>query len=156
TGNFSPRAGLAWSPFASRRNVVRASYGIFYDRVPLRPLANALLSANNTTAITTASQASVSLSPTQLAAPVFPNIITALPAGVLFNLTTMDLNIHNGYSEQASFEIEQQLPASGTLSVGFEHVTGRHLLISVNQNVPTCAASGNNNACRPNPNFANQ
>jgi len=34
-------------------------------------------------------------------------------------------------------------------------VRGLHLLISVNQNVPACAASENNNGCRPNPAFAN-
>ncbi|MGE3510288.1 MAG: TonB-dependent receptor [Vicinamibacterales bacterium] len=43
--NVSPRLGLAWSPFDSRRTIVRASTGLFYDRVPLRALANALLSA---------------------------------------------------------------------------------------------------------------
>ena len=47
--NLSPRVGLAWTPFGSERTVVRASAGSFYDRVPLRPLANALLSAGNTT-----------------------------------------------------------------------------------------------------------
>ena len=49
TNNFSPRAGFAWSPFESRRTVVRGSFGLFYDRVPLRALANALLSGGNTT-----------------------------------------------------------------------------------------------------------
>jgi len=35
--NVSPRIGLAWSPFANHGTVVRVSYGLFYDRVPLRP-----------------------------------------------------------------------------------------------------------------------
>ena len=32
---------------------------------------------------------------------------------------------------------------------------GLHLIVSVNQNVPTCTASGSNNGCRPNPSFGN-
>ena len=47
--NLSPRAGFAWTPSESRNLVVRGSAGLFFDRVPLRALANALLSANNTT-----------------------------------------------------------------------------------------------------------
>jgi hypothetical protein len=30
-----------------------------------------------------------------------------------------------------------------------------HLIASINRNAQTCAAAGNNNGCRPNPNFAN-
>ncbi|MCU1258920.1 MAG: hypothetical protein JWO80_1805 [Bryobacterales bacterium] len=157
TNNISPRAGFAWSPFASRSTVVRGSFGLFYDRVPLRALANALLSAGNTVDVGSLSQISLSLSPAQSGAPVFPNILSSLtlPPGVLFNFTTMDRHIQNAYSEQGSFEIEHQLGGRSTLSVGYEHLRGLHLIASVNQNVPTCVAAATNNGCRPNPAFGN-
>ncbi len=157
TNNFSPRGGFAWTPFASRKTVIRGGYGLYYDRVPLRALANALLSAGNTTKVSNLSQISLSLSPTQAGAPLFPNILSSLtlPPGVLFNFNTMDPRMQNAYSQQGSFEIEQELGNHSTLSAGYQHVRGLHLLISVNQNVPACAASGSNNGCRPNPGFGN-
>ncbi len=157
TNNVSPRAGFAWTPFASRKTVIRGGFGIYYDRVPLRSLANALLSANNTTNPANLSQVSVSLSPTQAGAPVFPNILSGLtlPPGVLFNFSTMQRNMQNAYSEQGSLDIEQQIGSKSTIEVGYEHVRGLHLLVSVNQNAPTCVASGTNNGCRPNASFGN-
>ena len=135
--------------------MVRGGFGLFYDRVPLRALANALLSGGNTTITGPDSQVSLSLSPTQTGAPVFPNILTSPPAGVLANFSTMNRAMQNAYSEQGSLEIEHQLGARATLSAGYQHLRGLHLIISVNQNVPTCAASGANNGCRPDPTLAN-
>ena len=156
TNNLSPRLGFAWMPFDSRRIVVRGSAGLFFDRVPLRALANALLSAGNTTDLSQLRQISISLSPEQQSAPVFPNILAApVPSVTLVNLTTMDRNIQNAYSRQASVEVERQVGDSTTLSVGYQYVRGRHLIIQVNQNVPTCAASGTNNGCRPIAEYAN-
>lgn len=153
--NLSPRAGFAWSPFPSSRTVIRGSYGLFYDRIPLRALANALLSSRNSTTLNSDSQVSVSLSPAQTGAPVFPNIIGSLPAGVLVNFTTMQRDMQNAYSEQGSVEFEQQIGAHSTLSAGYQHLRGLHLILSINQNVPACIAAGTNNACRPNPNYGN-
>ena len=156
TNNVSPRVGVAWSPFASRRTLVRGSAGLFYDRVPLRAVANALLSAGNTTDLDNLRQISVSLSPTQAGAPTFPNILPgAVPSVTLVNFTTMDRDLRNASSRQASVEVEQQLGERVTVGVGYQYLRGRNLLLSVNQNVPACVASGTNNGCRPNPNYAN-
>lgn len=153
--NIAPRLGFAYAPFASRRSVIRGSYGLFFDRVPLRSLANALLSSNNTTNFTATTQASLSLSPAQSGAPVFPKILAALPSGLLTNFTTIHPNLQNAYSQQISLEIEHQLSSKSTLSLSYQNLRGLHLIMTVNQNVPTCVAAGTNNGCRPNPDFAN-
>jgi hypothetical protein len=156
SGNLSPRIGIAWSPFESRATLLRASAGLFYDRVPLRALTNALMSANNTTDVNGLQQYSVSLSPTQTGAPVFPAILpNPVPLVTLPNLTTMDRQLQNAYSQQTSAEIEHQLGDSTTLALGYEYVNGSALVMSINQNVPTCVASGNNNGCRPDSSHAN-
>jgi Outer membrane receptor proteins, mostly Fe transport len=155
TNNISPRGGFAWSPFASKRTVLRGSFGLFYDRIPLRALANALLSSGNTTNVTSSTFTTVNLSPTQAGAPIFPNILPVVPSGVLVNFSTMDPHMQNAYSEQGSIEIEHQIGENSTLSVSYQHLRGLHLIASINENAPTCAAAGTNNGCRPNPDFGN-
>jgi carboxypeptidase family protein len=154
--NIAPRVGFAWAPSSDAGTVIRGSAGLYFDRIPLRALANALLSAGNTTDLNNLRQISVSLSPAQVNAPVFPQILSApVPLVTLVNFTTMDRNIQNAYSEQASLEVERALGEHSSYSAGYQYVRGRDLIISVNQNVPSCVAVGTNNGCRPNPTYAN-
>ena len=148
TNNISPRVGFAWSPFSNRGTLVRASYGLFYDRVPLRPLANALLSANNTINPAEARFFSYSFSPTDTGAPLFPSVANTPPTGTKPNYATMDPNIQNPYSQQASLEVEQQISPTSTLSLSYQHVRGLHLISSINTNI-------NLDGTRPDPTRGN-
>ena len=78
-----------------------------------------------------------------------------MPSVTLPNLTTMDPAMQNAYSRQANVEVERQIGERATVSAGYQYTGGRHLIISVNQNVPSCAAAGTNNGCRPNPSYGN-
>jgi hypothetical protein len=133
--NVSPRLGFAWSPYFNRRTVIRGSVGIYYDRIPLRPLANALLSAHNTTDPAQASLLSYTFSPNQAGAPTFPSVAAGPPIGAVLNYSLMSRNIHTPYSLQTSLGIEQQLTSKSTLGLSFQHLRGVHLIGAINTNI---------------------
>ena len=150
--NFAPRVGLAFAPDLlgrDRKTVIRASYGVFFDRIPLRATSNALQRDG--------SKYRVAVLPFgQAGAPVFPNVLTEFPTNLLVSVTTIDPNIRNAYSQQASLQVERELSASTSLSVGYLRVRGAHIILSRNVNVPRFPASaGVPNLGRPDPRFAN-
>ena len=146
--NVSPRVGFAWSPFANKGTVVRGSFGLFYDRVPLRALANALLSANNTTDPTQGRLLQYTYVPGDTGAPTFPNVSTTPNPGSKISYALMNPNIQNAYSEQASIGLEQQINRTGTLGISYQRTRGLHLLSSLNRNI-------NLDGSRPDPTRGN-
>lgn len=56
-------------------------------------------------------------------------------------------------------QIERELPYNSSISLGFIHTRGLHIIVSRNINVPlpvsVCNPVTNPNLCRPNPNFGN-
>jgi hypothetical protein len=161
TRNVSPRFGFAYSPYASRGTVIRGSFGLFYDRVPLRALSNALESDDNGTAINANTLTTLSLAYGQTGAPVFPATdtgytATTLPSTLRLSLSTMDPHMKNAYSEQTSLEVDQQLTPTSNLAIAYQHLRGLDILIDVNLNTPTCTSAQDPiNLCRPVSTYAN-
>ncbi|HXD29539.1 MAG TPA: carboxypeptidase regulatory-like domain-containing protein [Pyrinomonadaceae bacterium] len=146
--NFAPRLGIAYAP-GDRRTVVRASFGIYFDRIPLRATSNALQRDGSKYKVAV-------LSFGQAGAPVFPNVLAAFPSDLLISITTIDPNISNSYNQQASLQVERELFPSTSLAVGYLHTRGLHLILSRNVNVPRFpAAAGVPNLGRPDPRLAN-
>ncbi|HEY7412043.1 MAG TPA: TonB-dependent receptor [Vicinamibacteria bacterium] len=152
TDNLAPRLGLAWAPDGGRM-VVRSSFGLYYDRIPLRATSNALQRDGT--------RYKVAVLPLGAAgAPVFPAVLPAFPAGLLASVTTIDPGILSAESRQASLQVERQLGAHTSASVAVLHVRADGIIVSRNVNVPTLSAAearagGVPNLGRPDPRFAN-
>ena len=150
TDNISPRLGIVYAP-GNRKTVVRASFGLFYDRIPLRATSNALQRDGSKYVV-------VQLSPSQPGAPVFPNVLAVQPATLPTrpNITRIDPDIEASYSQQANLQVERELPGNAVISAGYLHLRAQHVILSRNVNVPTVPASaGIPNLGRPDPNWGN-
>ena len=87
---------------------------------------------------------------------MFPNILPdRLPSTNLVSITTMDKGLQNADSKQANLEVEHALGTGRVVTVGYQYFRGENLLMSINQNVPTCVAAGTNNGCRPVAGYMN-
>ena len=142
--------GVVYAP-GDRKTVVRASFGLYYDRIPLRATSNALQRDGSKFLV-------VQLSPTQAGAPVFPNVLALQPSTLPTkpNITRIDPNIETSYSQQANLQVERELPGDAVVSAGYLHLRARHIILSRNVNVPRFPASaGIPNLGRPDPNWGN-
>src|SRR6185503_3818345 len=103
TNNFAPRLGFAYAP-GNRKTVIRANFGIYYDRIPLRATSNALQRDGTKYVV-------VQLSPAQAGAPAFPNILGSQPTTLPTkpNITRIDPHIEDSYSQQANLQVEREL-----------------------------------------------
>ena len=125
----------------SRRTVVRGSAGLFFDRVPLRAVANALLSAGNTTDLAQLRQ--IERQPVA-GAGRRAGVSDILPTSCRRSRCQPDddgprtcrMRIRGRRASRSS----SRSATRATVSVGYQYLRGQHLLMSINQNVPTCVA----------------
>jgi hypothetical protein len=161
--SFQPRVGLAYSP--DSRTVIRAGYGIFFDKYSLtfffvpapqrQPVITGLPRANNQ------QTGSYILSSAFLGAcpPSFLNL-AACPSGtVAFDTidslfenfitngnfpqnqpyyrggTSVDRHVREPYSEQSSLSVDRQIGGGVTISAGYLFVAGHKLVRPIDLNV---------------------
>jgi hypothetical protein len=127
----APRLGLAWSPFASKKTVIRAGVGEYYallDNLSYRLDQNAPF--NNVYAVKNIAFSSIAPGTTYSGAKI-------IPSGVQPNLLTPTV-------ESWSLKIEQQIAPNTSLGVSYIGSHGYHELLSVDANLPSptiCPAS---------------
>ncbi len=148
TNNVSPRLGVAWDVTGNGRSVLRTAAGLYYAPIPLRAVANAIQRSG-------ADYRIVQVTPTTPGAPVFPNVMPSVPAGVLSNIVSIDPDIESSRSDQFSLQYERQLGTNGSASVAYEHLRGHGIIVGPNVNVPTTTDPTVPNLGRPNPSHAN-
>jgi len=144
--NFGPRLSLAWDPFKTGKTVVRAGYGIFYNRALLRTLDDFILSSN-AIQIDTNNEAAERLL-TELRFPAVlavndPRVseLGARESGFLRRLSG-DFRIPESY--QASLGLEREVALGFKVEVNYVFNRGLHLWREINANAPRLPAGFNN------------
>lgn len=134
--SFGPRVGVAYDVTGKGRTVLRAGYGMYYGRIPNGIIAYAL----QNTGLTDPTKALVALTlqPTDPAAPVYPNALSAVPAGESLSTTTTLLasNFARPRVQDFTIGIQQQLALGIVVSATYAHTYSDHLEIVVDTNLP--------------------
>jgi len=123
--NFAPRLGASYDLFGTGKTILHTGAGLFYDEVYGQLQRNTLnLGPDSTTASYTVSNPSYPAPP-------------ALGAADKRDLYLLDPQLRNPYTMEASFGLQQQLPAGWVLSVDALYMASRHQLRLNLLNAPT-------------------
>lgn len=136
-GDFAPRLGLAWGigkGGSAPKTVLRAGYGIFYDRFPINDIAQ-LQRLNGVT-----EQDYIVKHPdfydTTTPACVAGGICGGTAATIQNTRYEMGPNLRAPYTMQAAASLERQLTKNATGSVTYINSIGNHQLVEINANAP--------------------
>ena len=144
--DFAPRIGIAWGlgKPKSTKTVLRAGYGIFYDRFG----EGSILYAERYNGVN--QQDYIVENPT-----FFPNIpaLSAISASLSSpTIYKIANNLRAPYTSQGGIGLERQVTKRLKASVTYLNTHGTHQLMMRNINAPDPANPGD---ARPNPNFSN-
>jgi hypothetical protein len=133
--NLAPRIGVAYRPWTSRKVVVRAGYGIFYDSSVYSHFVGNM-----------ADQPPFATASTLLTSPAqvltlqdgFPTVNSK----VLTNTYAVDPNFRTPYGQTWNFTVENEIARDLILSVGYVGTKGTKLDLLLGPNRPTPSGSG--------------
>ncbi len=165
--NFGPRFGFAWKPFSQKKTVLRGGFGLFYSHPFDGAVANALtlgfaessslVVADNTALVPYTLAGGLPIQ--KLTSPVLDDSFGAVRVGqtATTSVTFIDRSRRTGYSEQFNLRIQQELPGSTLVEVGYIGNMGRKLPgdnININQIRPELLGPTSVQRNRPFPQFS--
>ena len=141
--NFAPRVGFAWDIAGSGKTVIRANWGMFYDR--MIGATTSLVDGNtpgfaqntqtfpnsNQPVVRTVNTLAIADFPEKPGAPITNQPVTRVPSVVVFNP-----NLRTGYLQQINFGVQRQVTRNTVLDVSFVRTMGTKLFGFLDLNQP--------------------
>jgi hypothetical protein len=118
--NVAPRIGLAWRPTSQRQLQVRAGYGWYYNSSVTSQAATRLAQQPpfaQTGSLVTSPQRPLSIE----------NAFALAPTGQVTNSYAVDRYYRTGYAQTWNFSVQQELPYSFVLELGYLGTKGTRL-----------------------------
>jgi hypothetical protein len=143
--NFAPRVGIAWSPAAAPRLVIRSGYGLYYDQSALAPSEGLYFSPPYFN-----SQLFIPLQqfPIFLENPFPANYPFPIPGSAF----TFQRNLRTPYMQQWNFSVEREIGRSAVAELAYVGSKGTKLINGRDINQPNASPQQPNP--RPVPQFA--
>lgn len=121
--NFAPRAGVAWRPLPKRALVVRAGFGLFYDRFPLAYL-NEAIQKDGVHGFEQYLTGDAAVRMFQIA---LGGTATGPLPGIPVSVYRPGTNLQTTYGKKLSTGVEGSLSQNTTLGVEYTWMRGYHL-----------------------------
>ena len=152
--DWAPRVAIAWGIDGNSKNaaktVLRAGYGIFYDRFG----EGLVLNANRMNGVT---QQQYIVDDTKAPINFFPTVPAPSdlpPSQTVPTIYQINSRLHSPYVLQSAVSVERQLTKIANVAVSYLNARGVHQFLSVNANAPL-AGTPYSNGPRPDPSAGN-